>query len=257
MTSVYENLEKNKNTAGTAVIEEIDHFATLATEWWDPDGEFRSLHKINPIRIKYIRDQICYHFGRSTKDIKPLSGLSILDVGCGGGLICEPLTRLGANVTGIDAVERSIKIAKNHSRSMSLDIDYRAQLPEELDATEEKYDVLINMEVIEHVKDVEVFMNTCVKLIQPGGYMIASTINRTLKSFALAKIGAEYILRWVPIGTHDWQKFVRPSEFCYHIRTNGMSIEDITGIKINILQDSWELTKDLDINYLITAKKPL
>ena len=149
MTSVYENLEKNKNTAGTAVIEEIDHFATLATEWWDPDGEFRSLHKINPIRIKYIRDQICHHFGRSTKDIKPLSGLSILDVGCGGGLICEPLTRLGANVTGIDAVERSIKIAKNHSRSMSLDIDYRAQLPEELDATEEKYDVLINMEVIE------------------------------------------------------------------------------------------------------------
>ena len=120
MTSVYENLEKNKNTAGTAVIEEIDHFATLATEWWDPDGEFRSLHKINPIRIKYIRDQICHHFGRSTKDIKPLSGLSILDVGCGGGLICEPLTRLGANVTGIDAVERSIKIAKNHSRSMSL-----------------------------------------------------------------------------------------------------------------------------------------
>ena len=256
MMSTYRNSDKNRDKAGTAVMDEIDHFSGLAAQWWDPSGALSSLHKINPLRMQYIRDQICHHFGRSITDIKPASQLSILDVGCGGGLICEPLARLGANVTGIDAVGESIEIAISHAHMMSLDINYKTLLPEELAASGKMYDVLINMEVIEHIVDIEIFVNACAKLIKPGGLMVGSTINRSIKSLALAKVGAEYILRWVPIGTHDWRKFVKPSEFCYHMRSNGLDVEDITGMKLNIIEDDWQFSKDLKINYLITAKKP-
>jgi 2-polyprenyl-6-hydroxyphenyl methylase/3-demethylubiquinone-9 3-methyltransferase len=255
MPSIYKNSEKNIDKSGTSVMAEIDHFAGLAVQWWNPSGEFSSLHKINPLRMQYIRDQICHHFDRSITDIKPVSNLSVLDVGCGGGLICEPMKRLGANVTGIDAVSASIEVAVSHAHLMALDIDYKVLLPEDLVAKGETYDVLITMEVIEHVADIEVFLDACAKLIKPGGLMLGSTINRSIKSLVFAKIGAEYILKWVPIGTHDWRKFVKPSEFCYHMRSNGLNVEDITGMKLNVIEDYWRFSQDLDINYLIAAKK--
>jgi 2-polyprenyl-6-hydroxyphenyl methylase/3-demethylubiquinone-9 3-methyltransferase len=256
MTIITQNTDQDSAGAGTVVSDEVDHFASLAAEWWDPNGDFKSLHQVNPLRMTYIRDQICRHYGRETEDFESLSNLSILDVGCGGGLICEPLARLGADVTGIDAVDEGIEVAKSHAHMMSLNIKYQTLLPEELVAKGIMYDVLINMEVIEHVADAEAFMVACATLLKPGGLMLAATLNRTLKSLALAKIMAEYILRWVPMGTHDWQKFVRPSEFCYHIRNNGMDVLDITGMQLNLIGDGWDFSKDLDVNYLITAEKP-
>jgi len=249
------NKDKNIAGNGTVLADEIEHFAGLAAEWWDPSGNFKSLHQISPLRMKYIRDQICSHYGRETGDINSLSNLSILDVGCGGGLICEPLARLGANVTGIDAVDESIEIAISHAHMMSLSIDYKTLLPEDLAEKGPVYDVLINMEVIEHVADIEIFMAACAKLLKPGGLILGATLNRTLKSLVLAKIVAEYILRWVPTGTHDWRKFVRPSEFCYHMRNNGLDVLDITGMQFNLLDDDWNFSKDLNINYFITAEK--
>jgi 2-polyprenyl-6-hydroxyphenyl methylase/3-demethylubiquinone-9 3-methyltransferase len=251
------NTDQNIAGNGTVLANEIEHFASLAAEWWDPSGGFKSLHQINPLRMTYIRDQICSHYGRGIGDLNSLSNLSILDVGCGGGLICEPLARLGADVTGIDAVNESIDVAKSHAHMMSLNIGYKNLLPEDLIAKGQVYDVLINMEVIEHVADIEIFMATCAKLIKPGGLILGSTLNRTLKSLALAKIAAEYILRWVPAGTHDWRKFVRPSEFCYHMRNNGLDVLDITGMHLNLFDDDWDFSKDLSINYLITAEKSI
>jgi 2-polyprenyl-6-hydroxyphenyl methylase/3-demethylubiquinone-9 3-methyltransferase len=249
------NIDKNIAGNGTVLADEIEHFAGLAAEWWDPSGNFKSLHQISPLRMTYIRDQICSHYGRETGDINSLSNLSILDVGCGGGLICEPLARLGANVTGIDAVDESIEIAISHAHMMSLSIDYKTLLPEDLAEKGPVYDVLINMEVIEHVADIEIFMAACAKLLKPGGLILGATLNRTLKSLVLAKIVAEYILRWIPTGTHDWRKFVRPSEFCYHMRNNGLDVLDITGMQFNLLDDDWNFSKDLNINYFITAEK--
>ena len=256
MTITTKNIEQDIAGVGTARSDEIEHFASLATEWWDPSGDFKSLHQINPLRMRYIRDQICSYYGRETGGINSLSNLSILDVGCGGGLICEPLARLGADVTGIDAVDESIEVAKNHAHMMSLSIEYKTLLPEDLAEKGQIYDVLINMEVIEHVADIEVFMDACAKLLKPGGLILGATLNRTLKSLVLAKIMAEYILRWVPAGTHDWRKFVRPSEFCYHMRNNGLDVLDITGMKLNLFNDDWDFSKDLNINYFITANKP-
>jgi 2-polyprenyl-6-hydroxyphenyl methylase/3-demethylubiquinone-9 3-methyltransferase len=249
------NKDKNIAGNGTVLADEIEHFAGLAAEWWDPSGNFKSLHQISPLRMTYIRDQICSHYGRETGDINSLSDLSILDVGCGGGLICEPLARLGANVTGIDAVDESIEIAISHAHMMSLSIDYKTLLPENLAEKGQVYDVLINMEVIEHVSDIEIFMAACAKLLKPGGLILGATLNRTLKSLVLAKMVAEYVLRWVPTGTHDWRKFVRPSEFCYHMRNNGLDVLDITGMQFNLLDDDWNFSKDLNINYFITAEK--
>jgi 2-polyprenyl-6-hydroxyphenyl methylase/3-demethylubiquinone-9 3-methyltransferase len=256
MTITTKNTEQNIAGSGTVLLQEIDHFASLATEWWDPNGDFKSLHQINPLRMTYIRDQICSHYGRETGDINSLSSLSILDVGCGGGLICEPLARLGADVTGIDAVDESIEVAKSHAQLMSLSIEYKTLLPEDLAAKGQIYDVLINMEVIEHVADIEVFMDACAKLLKPGGLILGATLNRTFKSLVLAKIVAEYILRWVPAGTHDWRKFVRPSEFCYHMRNNGLNVLDITGMQLNLFDDDWGFSKDLNVNYFIAANKP-
>ena len=255
MTIITENKNHDIAGAGTVLLDEIEHFASLATVWWDPSGDFKSLHQINPIRMTYIRDQICSHYNRETGDINSLSNLSILDVGCGGGLICEPLARLGADVTGIDAVDESIEVAKSHAHMMSLSIEYKTLLPEDLVAKGQIYDVLINMEVIEHVADIEVFMAACAKLLKPGGLILCATLNRTLKSLVLAKIVAEYILRWVPAGTHDWRKFVKPSEFCYHMRNNGLDVLDITGMQLNLFDDDWDFSQDLSINYFIAAEK--
>ena len=248
-------IDKTIVGTGSVLSGEVDHFAGLALEWWDPSGDFKSLHEINPLRMTYIRDQICSHYCREIDDFEPLSNLSVIDVGCGGGLICEPLARLGADVTGIDAVDESIEVAKSHSNTMSLAIEYKTLLPEDLVAKVKRYDVLISMEVIEHVADKELFMAACSKLLKPGGLMLGATLNRTVKSLLLAKIAAEYILRWVPAGTHDWQKFVRPSEFCSYMRNNGLGVMDITGMQLNLIDGGWEFSKDLNVNYFISAEK--
>lgn len=247
-------LTHNSEIRSTAAAEEVEHFASLAHEWWDPDGEFSSLHQINPLRMKYVRDQLCKHFGRDSDNIRSLEGLSVIDIGCGGGLICEPLARLGAEVTGIDATPEGIKVAANHATQMGLNISYQNKLPEDLATEGKTYDILINMEVIEHVADIASFMTACAALLKPGGIMVGSTLNRTLKSLALAKVAAEYILRWVPPGTHDWRKFVKPSEFGRYARESGLELIDLTGLQFN-LSGSWSLSKNLDVNYFISACK--
>mgnify|MGYP006104949809 FL=1 len=250
-------IDKTIVGTGSVLSGEVDHFAGLASEWWDPSGDFKSLHEINPLRMTYIRDQICSHYCREIDDFEPLSNLSIVDVGCGGGLICEPLARLGADVTGIDAVDESIEVAISHAHTMSLGVEYKKLLPEDLVAKGTLYDVVISMEVIEHVADIEFFMTACSKLLKPGGLMLGATLNRTLKSLLLAKIAAEYILRWVPAGTHDWRRFVRPSEFCFYMRNNGLDVMDITGMQLNLIDGVWEFSKDLDVNYFISAEKTI
>lgn len=256
MTNQVQNSANDISGAGTAAPKEIDHFSKLAEEWWDPDGDFKSLHQINPLRMTYVRDQICRHFGRDVSNVKSLKGLSVIDIGCGGGLICEPLARLGASVNGIDAVADSIEVAKNHAQQMGLDITYRNILPEDIVGEAERYDVLINMEVIEHVADVDAFMAASVALLKPGGIMVGATLNRTLKSLALAKIAAEYVLRWVPAGTHDWRKFVKPSEFGRFVRGAGLELTDLTGMRLDPFKGRWAFSKNLDVNYFISAQKP-
>ncbi len=252
-----ENIEQNNAAiSGTASPDEVEHFRRLAQEWWDPDGDFKSLHQINPLRMTYVRNQICQHFGRDINNVRSLEGLSVIDIGCGGGLICEPLARLGAEVTGIDATPESIEIAHLHAEQMGLDINYQYKLPEELVSEGRTYDVLINMEVIEHVADGTAFMAACSALLKPGGLMVGSTLNRTVKSLALAKIAAEYILRWVPAGTHDWRKFVKPSEFGGYLRTSGLELTNLTGMQLDPFKGAWDFTKNIDVNYFLSAQKP-
>jgi 2-polyprenyl-6-hydroxyphenyl methylase/3-demethylubiquinone-9 3-methyltransferase len=239
----------------TASPEEVARFTAMAEAWWDPKGKFKPLHQINPVRIAYIRDFVCQHFGHDALGAKPLEGLKLLDIGCGGGLLCEPMTRLGASVTGIDAGDKNITVASLHAEQSGLDIDYRHQLPEDLAKTKGSFDVVLNMEVIEHVADVDAFLTASAALVRPGGVMVLSTLNRTLKAFALAKIGAEYIMRWLPAGTHDWRKFVKPSELARGLRPNGVEVVDITGMVYSPLKDAWALSKDLDVNYLVCAIK--
>lgn len=240
----------------TAARDEVARFAALADSWWDSAGEFAALHQINPPRLSFIRDHLCDHFGRDAISRKPLTGLSIIDVGCGGGLICEPLARLGASVTGIDATAEGIAVASHHAAAQNLSINYITARPEELAAEGQSFDAIINMEVIEHVADAGAFMDACAALVRPGGAMAASTLNRTLKSLALAKFGAEYILRWVPAGTHDWRKFLRPSELGAHMRRAGLELQNLEGIRYHPFTGEWSLSDDLDINYLAFAVKP-
>jgi len=250
-------LAQKSNENGTASAEEVAHFGRLADEWWDPEGNFKSLHQINPLRMTYIRDQLCAHFKRDPMDVHSLGGLKVVDIGCGGGLICEPMARLGAEVTGIDATSESISVAAHHADQMGLPIKYENRLPEDLAASGDTYDVLINMEVIEHVADIDAFMSASAALLKPGGIMVGATLNRTVKSLALAKVAAEYILRWVPAGTHDWRKFVKPSEFSRFLRAYGLEVTDLTGMQLSPLRGGWTLSKNLDVNYFITAKKAL
>ena len=236
---------------------ELDKFRAMADEWWDPDGKFRPLHKFNPVRLEYIRDGACAHFDRDISSLTPLSGLTVLDVGCGGGLLCEPLARLGAEVTGIDAVSRNIEIASVHAEASAVSIDYRMATVEELVAENSRFDIVLNMEVVEHVADVDAFLGACGAEVADGGLMFFATLNRTAKAFALAIVGGEYILRWLPAGTHDWRKFVKPSEMSGYLRGAGLELSDITGVAYNPINDTWSpAPRDLDVNYMVIARKP-
>ena len=233
---------------------EAAKFAAMAEEWWDPDGKFRPLHKMNPARLEFLRDRICGRFGRDPKADRPLDGLALADIGCGGGLLSEPMARLGATVTGIDALEENVRIAAGHAETMDLEIDYRCDSVEAMAARGEAFDVVLNMEIIEHVADVELFLAASCSLVKPGGLMILSTLNRTLKAFGLAIVGAEYVMGWLPRGTHDWNKFVRPSELAAPLRHAGLELTELAGLAYNPLKDRWAVApKDLDVNYMAVA----
>ncbi len=227
---------------------EIDKFSKLASEWWDPNGKFKPLHKFNPIRLNYIKESITKKFKKSLKDVK------ILDIGCGGGLLCEPLSRLGANVVGIDASEKNIKIAKTHARENNLKISYFCASPESF-YYKEKFDVILNMEIVEHVKDVNIFLKESSKFLKKNGIMFIATLNKTLKSYIFAIIGAEYVLKWLPIGTHDWNMFVKPDDLVKICESNSLYLDEILGVKYNVLSGDWHLSKNDDVNYITRFKK--
>jgi len=236
--------------------DEIAKFAALAGEWWDPAGKFAPLHKLNPARLTFIRDRIAAHAGRDPLSERPLAGLRVLDIGCGGGLLCEPMARLGAQVTGIDAAGPNVAAAARHAAEAGLDIDYRHTTAENLAASGICFDFVLNMEVVEHVADVAAFLEASAALVAPGGAMTLATLNRTPKSFALAIVGAEYILRWLPRGTHDWRRFLRPSELVAQLRAAGLETRELTGVTYNPLTGAWRLApQDLDVNYMIFAAK--
>ncbi|RYC04486.1 bifunctional 2-polyprenyl-6-hydroxyphenol methylase/3-demethylubiquinol 3-O-methyltransferase UbiG [Ciceribacter ferrooxidans] len=235
---------------------EVDRFSAMAAEWWDPTGKFKPLHKINPVRLTYIRDKVAEHFGRDPKSHHPLQGLRILDIGCGGGLLSEPVARMGATVLGADASERNIGIARTHAEQTGTIVDYRAVTAEALAAAGERFDVVLNMEVVEHVADVDFFITTCASMVKPGGLMLISTINRTLKAAALAIVGAEYVLGWLPRGTHQYEKLVRPEELEAPLLQSGMNLLERTGVFFNPLQNQWRLSPDTDVNYMLLAARP-
>ena len=227
---------------------EIEKFSNMADEWWDPHGKFKPLHKFNPIRIKYIKENIIEQFKIKNK-ANPLSGINILDIGCGGGLLSEPMSRLGANITGIDASIKNIKIAKLHAKKNRLKINYICSSPEKLKITK-KFDVILNMEIVEHVEDISFFLKSCSNLLKKNGLMFVATINKTLKSYVFAIVGAEYVLRWLPIGTHEWEKFVKPEELKKILTKNNLSLKKFDGMHFNIIKDEWSITKDLSVNYI-------
>lgn len=234
----------------TIDVQEIEHFAKDSAHWWDENGPFKPLHRLNPVRIEYIKRQICEHFDRDFENIKALKNLSIIDIGCGGGLVCEPLARLGGTVTGIDADKNAINVAKDHS---DLGINYICDDATNLD---EKFDIVLALEVIEHVSDIRAFMETCSSRLKPNGLLIMSTLNRTAKSYALGIVAAEYILSWVPKGTHDWKKFLKPSEIARQARAQNLTPQNVTGLIFNPLKNEFMLSKDdLDVNYLITLSR--
>jgi len=245
--------------------DEVAKFAALAEDWWDPNGKFAPLHRLNPLRLSFIRDRMAAHRGRDPSAGRPLAGLRILDIGCGGGLLCEPLTRLGAAVTGIDAAAENVAAAARHAAGAGagagLDIDYRHTTAEELAAEDlaaggAGFDLVLNMEVVEHVADVTAFLEASAALVAPGGAMALATLNRTPKSFALAIVGAEYVLRWLPRGTHDWRRFLRPSELVAQLRGAGLDTRELTGVAYNPLTGAWRLAPhDLDVNYMVFAVK--
>ena len=232
---------------------EIEKFSKMAAEWWDPSGKFKPLHKFNPIRIKYIKENIINSFKLKTKK-KPLDKINILDIGCGGGLLSEPMTRLGADVTGIDASIKNINIAKLHAKKNNLKINYLCSSPEKL-KIQKKFDVILNMEIVEHVEDINFFINSCSKLLKKNGLMFVATLNKTLKSYMFAIIGAEYVLRWLPIGTHDWEKFVRPEDLKKILSKNNLKLEKLDGMNFNIIKDEWSVSSDTLINYIVKSIK--
>lgn len=242
--------------ATTVDAEEVARFSAMAEAWWDPDGDFRPLHRLNPTRLAYIRDRVAARLDRDPLADKPMRGLKLLDIGCGGGLLSEPMARLGADVTGVDASEKNIGTASAHAAEMGLDIDYRHGTAEALAEAGESFDVVLNMEVVEHVADVGLFLKSCADLVRPGGAMVLSTINRTPQAFAMAIVGAEYVLRWLPRGTHSWRKFVRPSELSRHAEDAGLTVEHLTGVSYNPLNDRWTLSRDLSVNYMAFTTKP-
>jgi 2-polyprenyl-6-hydroxyphenyl methylase/3-demethylubiquinone-9 3-methyltransferase len=232
---------------------EIEKFSKMAAEWWDPNGKFKPLHKFNPIRIKYIKENIINSFKLKTKQ-KPLDKIDILDIGCGGGLLSEPMTRLGANVTGIDASSKNINIAKLHAKKNKLKINYFCSSPEKF-KIKKKFDVILNMEIVEHVEDINFFINSCSKLLKKNGLMFVATLNKTLKSYMFAIIGAEYVMRWLPIGTHDWEKFVKPEDLKKILSKNKLKLEKLDGMNFNLIKDEWSVSSDTSINYIVKSIK--
>ena len=235
---------------------EVARFAAMAAEWWNPRGRMGMLHKLNPTRLAYIRDTACSHFGRDPKARRCLEGLRVLDIGCGAGILCEPLCRLGASVGGADPAEANIAAARLHAERGGLTVDYRATTAERLAEAGESFDVVLAMEVVEHVADLAAFVRCCAGMVSPGGLMVTATINRTIKSFALAIVGAEYVLRWLPRGTHRWDKFVTPNELEAVLERNGLRTIDERGVIYNILLDNWQLSGDMDVNYMVVAERP-
>ena len=227
---------------------EIDKFSKMADEWWNPEGKFKPLHKFNPTRIKYIKENIINNFKLKNK-LRPLSGINILDIGCGGGLLSEPMSRMGANVTGIDASDKNIKIAKVHSKKNKLKINYLCSSPEKLKIGK-KFDVILNMEIVEHVEDIDFFLKSCSNLLKKNGLMFVATINKTLKSYVFAIVGAEYVLRWLPIGTHEWEKFVKPEDLKKILLKYDLSLSKLEGMHFNIIKDEWSISRDLSVNYI-------
>jgi 2-polyprenyl-6-hydroxyphenyl methylase/3-demethylubiquinone-9 3-methyltransferase len=234
---------------------EVAKFSAIAAEWWDPAGKFAPLHKFNPVRLSFIRDQAATHFGRDARSLRAFEGLSLLDIGCGGGLLAEPMARLGFAVTGADASERNIGTASAHAAQSGLAINYRAASAEMLMAEGLGFDVVLNMEVVEHVADVAAYLAACTALVKPGGLTFVATLNKTLKSLALAKIGAEYVLGWLPRGTHDWNRFIPPTELKKSLQESGLTILKTQGVSFDPLVWDWKLSSDVDVNYMIVARR--
>ncbi|MBX9590069.1 MAG: bifunctional 2-polyprenyl-6-hydroxyphenol methylase/3-demethylubiquinol 3-O-methyltransferase UbiG [Hyphomonadaceae bacterium] len=249
--------ERPTRSEATLDPSEIDRFARLASEWWDANGKFRTLHQIGPARLTFLRDQLLRHFGGGERaGLRPLERLTLLDVGCGGGLVCEPMARLGATVTGIDPAQENIEAARQHAAGQGLAIDYRTARIEDLVAEGAQFDAVACLEVVEHVPDVGAFLKTCAVLVRPGGLMLLSTINRTTKAYLLAIIGAEYVLRWLPVGTHQWERFVTPAELGRHLHAAGLGTPVLQGLAYSPLSDAWSLSGDTDVNYFAAAAKP-
>ena len=245
----------SKQGASTVDEAEVARFSALAAEWWNPRGKMGVLHKFNPVRLGFIKEAACRRFERDGKRLDCLTGLRVLDIGCGGGLLCEPLARLGAAVVGADPATANIAAARLHAADAGLAIDYRETTAEALADAGERFDIVLAMEVVEHVADVGLFLRRCAEMVRPGGMMLVATINRTLKSFAFAIVGAEYVLRWLPRGTHRWDKFVTPNELEVAMERAGLRRRDERGVVYNLLADSWQLSDDMDVNYMMTADK--
>ncbi|MEW6766505.1 MAG: bifunctional 2-polyprenyl-6-hydroxyphenol methylase/3-demethylubiquinol 3-O-methyltransferase UbiG [Pseudomonadota bacterium] len=245
------------NAAAPTTVDpaEIAKFSKLSETWWDPNGKMKPLHAINPLRLAYIRDAACRKFDRDPKKLDCLSGLRILDIGCGAGLLCEPLTRLGAQLVGVDPSATNIEVAKLHAGKSGLAIDYRNTTIEEM--PDDKFDIVLAMEVVEHVVSVGAFLDRCAALMKPEGLMLVSTLNRTWKSFGLAIVGAEYVLRWLPRGTHQWDKFVTPDELVHHLSRNRLDVTEQSGVVYNPLADKWLLSSDMDVNYMVIAERAI
>lgn len=236
--------------------EEIARFAAHAQSWWDSAGSFRPLHRLNPARLAFIRAALDAHFSRDPRSLAPFTGLNLCDIGCGGGLIAEPMARLGFAVTGLDADEDAIAIAREHAAAAGLDIDYRCATAESLVEDKRQFDVVLALELIEHVADPDALLGACSALVKPGGAFIGATLNRTPQSYALAIVGAEYVMRWLPRGTHDWRRFLRPSEFVLGLQRAGLKATQLKGLRYNPLGGAWTQTDDLSVNYMVMARKP-
>ncbi len=251
--SMQQNISATAQPGSTVDAAEIAKFSKLSAEWWDPKGKMAPLHRINPLRLGYIRDAACRKFERNVRSLNCLGSLRVLDIGCGAGLLCEPLSRLGAQVIGIDPSASNIAAAKLHADKSHLPIDYRCTTVEEIDPRE-RFDIVLAMEVVEHVTDVGVFLKRCASMLKPNGLMVVSTLNRNWKSFALAIVGAEYVLRWLPRGTHEWNKFVTPDELAKHLLDNRLVVTEQTGVVYSPFADKWSLSSDMDVNYMVVAE---